>query len=87
MDRERLHQDLSALRAELDRLPADAPGRERLLTLVQRIEAQLDEEVESEPRDSLVNGIDEDAAEFQVEHPRTASLLQRIVHTLSSMGI
>lgn len=87
MDSQRLHQDLNDLRRELDRLPADAAGRERLLALVARIEAQLDERSESEPRESLVRGIDEAAAEFEVEHPRAAGLLQRIVQTLSSMGI
>lgn len=87
MNPQRLHQDLGELRQELERLPADAQARQHLLALIARIEAQLDEARESEPREALVRGIDEAVAEFEVEHPRAATLLQRIVHTLSSMGI
>lgn len=87
MNLQRLHRDLTELRAELDRLPADAPGRARLLDLAERIEAQIDESRDSEPRDTLVRGVNEAVAEFEVEHPRAAGVLQRIVQALSSMGI
>ncbi|SFF64950.1 protein of unknown function [Fontimonas thermophila] len=87
MDRQRLHQDLTELRQELEGLPTDAEARQRLLALIRRIETRLDVPSAAESRESLVGGIDEAIAEFEVEHPRAALLLQRIVHTLSSMGI
>lgn len=87
MNLQRLHRDLAELRAELDRLPAEAPGRARLLDLAARIEAQLDASRGAEARDSLVRGVSEAVAEFELEHPRAAGVLQRIVQTLSSMGI
>ncbi|MFA5940401.1 MAG: DUF4404 family protein [Sinimarinibacterium sp.] len=87
MNLQRLHRDLAELRAELDHLPAEAPGRARLLDLATRIEAQLDESRDSEARDSLVRGVREAVADFELEHPRAAGVLQRIVQTLSSMGI
>lgn len=87
MNLQRLHRDLAELRAELDRLPPDAPGRRSLLDLTARIETQLDESVESEPRDTLVRGVRDAVTEFEVEHPRAAGVLQRIVQALSSMGI
>lgn len=87
MNLQRLHRDLAELRTELDRLPHDAPGRASLLDLTSRIEAQLDESVDSEPRDTLVRGMRDAVAEFEVEHPRAAGVLQRIVQALSSMGI
>lgn len=87
MSPQRLHEDLAALRTELDRLPADTAARERLLALIARVEAQLDAERDREPREVLVGGIDEAIAEFEMDHPRTAAVLRRIVDTLSSMGI
>jgi predicted transcriptional regulator len=87
MNRNELQNTLAELRAELAQLPADAPGRERLAQLMARIDAQLDEQRESEPQDSFLHGVNEAAAEFEVEHPRTAGLLRRFVNTLSSMGI
>ncbi|MEQ1437973.1 DUF4404 family protein [Fontimonas sp. SYSU GA230001] len=87
MNLQQLHRDLNELRAELDRLPPDAPGRARLRDLAARIEAQLDASRPSEPHASLVHGVRDAVAEFEVEHPRAAGVLQRIVQTLSSMGI
>ena len=87
MNRPQLQQHLDELRAELDRLPADAPGRARLQELVARIDAQLDDQRDSEPQESFRDGISEAAAEFEVEHPRAAGLLRRFVDALSSLGI
>lgn len=87
MDRKQLQQYVDELRAELDRLPDDAAGRERLHQLVARIDAQLDERRASEPQESFRQGMQEAVAEFEAEHPRAASLLRRVVDTLSSMGI
>ncbi|MES0873837.1 DUF4404 family protein [Sinimarinibacterium thermocellulolyticum] len=87
MNRQRLQEHLDALRAELERLPAQAPGRERLRQLVERIDAQLDEQRDSEPHESFLSGVREAVADFEAEHPRAAGLLRRLVDTLSSMGI
>lgn len=87
MDPQQLQQTVEELRSELASLPAGAPGRARLQKLVARIDAQLDEQRESEPQESFLHGMNEAAAEFEVEHPRTAGLLRRFVDTLSSMGI
>ncbi len=87
MKQQRLNQDLDELRAELDRLPAEAAGRARLLALLARIEAQIDDADRAEPRESLVHGLEEAVTDFEVEHPRAATVLRRLVQTLSAMGI
>ncbi|MEC9363468.1 MAG: DUF4404 family protein [Sinimarinibacterium flocculans] len=87
MDRQQLQRHVDELRQELDRLPADAPGRERLQQLVARIDAQLDEHHPSEPQESFQQGMQEAVTEFEADHPRAAALLRRFVDTLSSMGI
>lgn len=91
MSQQQLNTDLTELRAEIERLPANAAGRERLIQLAQRIERQIDEsakaDAQEESEDSLIDGINEAAADFEVEHPRTTGLLRRIINTLSSMGI
>lgn len=87
MNEQELQHTLSALRAELDQLPASAPGRPRMLELLARIEAELASSSTSPPEDSLLDGIHQAATEFEVEHPQASALLQRIVQTLSNMGI
>ncbi len=87
MNRNELQRTVDELRSELAQLPADAPSRERLAQLMARIDTQLDEQRESEPQESFVHGVNEAATEFELEHPRTAGLLRRLVNTLSSMGI
>lgn len=87
MNEQELQRALSALRAELDQLPASAPGRPRMLDLLARIEAELASSSNAPPEESLLDGIHQAAAEFEVEHPQTSALLQRIVQTLSNMGI
>ncbi len=82
---DRLKEDLAQLHHELDKLTADAPGRERLLALVERIETELRESPQrTEP---LVDGLSGAITDFEVEHPQATAILQRIVATLSSMGI
>ncbi len=87
MNEQELQQTLTALRAELDRLPESAAGREKMLGLLARVEAQLDPSIPSTPEETLLDGINQAATEFEVEHPKASALLQRIVHTLSAMGI
>jgi hypothetical protein len=87
MNEQELQQTLTALRAELDRLPESAAGREKMLGLLARVEAQLDPSTPSTPEETLLDGIHQAATEFEVEHPKASALLQRIVHTLSAMGI
>ncbi|WP_169577430.1 DUF4404 family protein [Sinimarinibacterium sp. CAU 1509] len=85
MHQDRLKQDIAQLRSELNQLDADAPGRERLLSLVERIEAELGES--SQRTEPLVDGLSSAITDFEVEHPRATEILQRIVASLSSMGI
>lgn len=87
MKEQELQRTLSALRAELDQLPASAPGRPRMLDLLARIEAQLDPAGTAPGEDKLLDGVQQAATEFEVEHPQASALLQRLVQTLSSMGI
>ncbi len=87
MDEQELQRHVTALRSELDRLPESSPGRDKLLALVARLEDQLDPATPSTPEETLLAGINQAATEFEVEHPQASALLQRIVHTLSAMGI
>jgi hypothetical protein len=82
---DRLKEDLAQLRSELNRLATDAPGRERLLALVERIEAELG--AAPQRNEPLVDGLSSAITDFEVEHPQATAILQRIVATLSSMGI
>ncbi len=82
-----LQKAVDELRDELEQLPADAPGRERLRTLLENVEAHLASEDAPILHQPLVDGLNAAVTEFEVEHPRATAVLQRIVSALSSMGI
>ncbi|MDD3763376.1 MAG: DUF4404 family protein [Nevskiales bacterium] len=82
-----LQKAIDELRTELEALPSDAPGRERLVALLEQVEAHAASDQGTVPHEPLVDGLDAAVTEFEVEHPRATALLQRIVSALSSMGI
>lgn len=74
-----LHALSAQLREAIEELPADTPVRQRLQTLAD----QLDAGVGEPPDTSLQSAI----ADFEAQHPQAAETLQRIITTLSSMGL
>lgn len=87
MSQEEIRESLQQLRSELDVLGDSAPEvRTRLLSLVEDLEEQLG----SLPREDNPLSLEylrQLAEDFEVEHPRITSLVNRILVTLSNMGV
>ena len=87
MSKEELHQSLQALQQELDKLEeSNEEIRDRATRLIVDIENQLDTSNNDED-DSLIDRIQKLIEQFEVEHPRITGIMNRIMMTLSDMGI
>lgn len=86
MNRDELHESLERLRAEIRKLGADDEKiKRRMKRLVADLERQLDsEDSEHEP---LIEGLRGHIERWEVEHPRLTAVLNRIMVSLSNMGI
>ncbi len=88
MSKEDLQKSLEALQAELDKL--DGPEeeiRDRATRLIDDIERQLENPEANQDEDTLVERIQKTLEQFEVEHPRITGIMNRIMMTLSDMGI
>ena len=82
MTQEPLQESIESLKLEIEKLKAtDVDTKARIEALVQEIEDQADEP--SGVIDNLQNLIET----LEVEHPRITSLLNRMMMSLSNMGI
>jgi len=81
-----LHQQLQALRDELNNAPpVDAEERAELFALLQEIEQQLlDQAINQE---SLVDELNLAVERFEVSHPTLAGTLRSVMQSLANMGI
>lgn len=83
-----LHKSLEALQTELDKLEgSDEEIRDRAARLIVDIERQLENPEDTEQKDSLLEKIPKLIDQFEVEHPRITGIMNRIMMTLSDMGI
>lgn len=81
-----LHQQLQALRDELNNAPpVDAEERAELLVLLQEIEQQLLDQAINQ--DSLVDELNLAIERFEVSHPTLAGTLRSVMQSLANMGI
>lgn len=83
---EDLKKEFATLRAELEQLPENVSGSDKLRTLIDRLEQDL-EQRDSEAHADLVDSVNRASAEFEIEHPQAAVLLRRLISALSSMGL
>ena len=81
-----LHQQLQALRDELNTAPpVDAEERAELFALLQDIEQQLLDQAINQ--DSLVDDVNLAIERFEVSHPTLAGTLRSVLQSLANMGI
>ena len=90
MSKESLTAHLEALKSEINALTGDNEAdRERLATLIQQIEDQIDVEIATEEEEEpvTVDSLRHMAEKFEVEHPKITKAINEIMTTLSNMGI
>lgn len=81
-----LHQQLQALRDELNNAPpVDAEERAELFALLQDIEQQLLDQAINQ--DSLIDDVNLAIERFEVSHPTLAGTLRSVMQSLANMGI
>ncbi len=87
MPTERLQKLLGQLHDEVDQLGESSPDEKgRLEALIGEIEANLDGQPVEEQA-SLLAGLRSRLSEFESEHPTASGVAQRLMQTLSDMGI
>jgi CII-binding regulator of phage lambda lysogenization HflD len=87
MSREDLEQSLDGLREEIAKLDDTDAAKERLGALLTSLERQLDDTIDSDEDDSVAEQVQSQIEHFEVEHPHVTAILNRIMVTLSNMGI
>lgn len=87
MEQQQLREQLDQLAQEVEGLRASEAEKDRLASLIADIESQLDDSVSSEQPENLVDQVDSLVSAFEAEHPTVAGILNRIMVTLSSMGV
>ena len=79
---------LEQLRIEMDAVEHGAPeNRERLAGLVASLEHRLANPREDNEDQELLGTLTELLSHYETEHPRLTAVLNRILVSLSSMGI
>ena len=87
MSKAELQESLSALQAQLEKLDgADPAARARVEALLSDIERQI-EAPDDEAHTGIVGRLQSAIEHFEVEHPQLTGVLNRIMMTLSDMGI
>ncbi len=86
-----LAQSLAALHAEIDKLEAtDTAVKEKLLALIGDIEKQMqapDGQLTTSSQPKATQKLPELIEQFELEHPQITNSLNRLLTTLSGMGI
>jgi Domain of unknown function (DUF4404) len=82
MSEQQLYAQLEQLREELAAADSmDAARRERLLKLIEEMEAGLEEDT------GLVERMETAVAEFEVSHPTLAAVMNKVIETLGNIGV
>lgn len=87
MERKQLREHLEQLSDAIDDLSASSDEKQRLSNLIDDIERQIDESVVEDEPQNLSEQVESLISTFEAEHPAVAGILNRIMVTLSSMGI
>lgn len=87
VERQQLREQLEQLSGAIDRIQASADEKQRLSKLIDEIERQLDDSVVEDEPQNLSDQVESLISAFEAEHPSVAGILNRIMLTLSSMGI
>lgn len=83
-----LKERLAALHAELAKTHAVDPQSRRLLTtLLTDITRLLGKSPDSAERSSLAQRLEEQAVQFEAEHPALGTAIRQVVDTLGKAGI
>jgi uncharacterized coiled-coil DUF342 family protein len=85
-DKNQLNEALQALRDEINNLNTDESRKQSLNTLADQVEQQFDDSSNS-GNQGLIESLEETISEFEVEHPALTSIINRLLVTLSNMGI
>ena len=87
MSDEHLHQSITELRVELDRLEAEeAQVRKRLDALISSVETHVDAPADAAHHESLVQDLQRSILELEVSHPKATVILSRIAAALGNVG-
>ena len=83
MSQEPLQESIESLKAEIEKLKAtDVETKARIEALVQDVENQAGEQ-----NHGIIDNVQHLIETLEVEHPRITSLLNRMMMSLSNMGI
>ncbi|MFM8331018.1 MAG: DUF4404 family protein [Candidatus Methylumidiphilus sp.] len=86
MTEQKINDALGELRKEGEQLD-DAESRERLASLADNIEQNVDYSGASEEHLDLVEDVKDAITHFEVEHPQITGILNDIMVTLGNCGI
>lgn len=88
MSEHKLHQTLRELKTQIGNMELDdTEARQKLETLVENLERQIDSPGDAERRQTLVESVRDSVEHFEVEHPTLTAILNDLMMTLSNMGI
>ena len=86
-----LAQSLAALHTEIDKLEAtDSAVKEKLLALIDDVEKQMqaaDDPLSGGSEPKATQKLPELIEQFELEHPQITNSLNRLLTTLSGMGV
>ncbi len=88
MTEQKINDALGELRKEIEQIEiANPEAKERLTSLVENIEQNLDLSGSSEEHQDMVEEVKDAITHFEVEHPHITGILHEIMMALSNMGI
>lgn len=87
MERKQLREHLEQLSDAIDGINASSDEKQRLSNLIDDIERQIDDSVVEDEPQNISDQLESLISTFEAEHPAVAGILNRIMVTLSSMGI
>ena len=88
MSKKELDKSLQDLRAEIDKLGAENDDiKEKIDTLATGIEGEINNLDNTKYIDSLIQNIQQHIEQLETEHARNTGVLNRIMVTLSGLGI
>jgi hypothetical protein len=84
-NKNQLNEAIQSLREEIKTLKTDESRKQSLNALADQIESQFDDS--DLKNQGLVESLEAAIGEFEVEHPDLTAIINRILVTLSNMGI
>jgi len=89
MDKQKLHEQLDRLHADLQHIDApDTDDREVLSSLAQDIRRILqDEGTDREQYQGLIDRLGDAITKFEAAHPRTTLLMRQVLDQIAYLGI